>query len=124
MAWQRGAKKEIGEGWKWMRKQNPDAAAEAEHWAEEHKEDMKEVDRTLYRSDESYYGKTASLELEDAESMRAEGDYHDPDAFLPEDVRDRIYDDHTYVKIRIPQRIQMQRTSCTCRRILPPDCMI
>lgn len=54
MAWQRRAKKEIAQGWKWMRKQDSDAAAEAERWAEEHKEDMKEVDRVLYRSDESY----------------------------------------------------------------------
>lgn len=81
-----------------MRTQNSDAAAEAERWAEEHKEDMKEVDRILYRSDESYYGKTVSLDLEDAESMDDETGYPDPEAFLPEDVRDRIYDDHAYVK--------------------------
>ncbi len=98
MAWQRRAKKEIAQGWKWMRKQDSDAAAEAERWAEEHKEDMKEVDRVLYRSDESYYGKTVSFDPEDAESMDDETGYPDPEAFLPEDVRDRIYDDHAYVK--------------------------
>lgn len=98
MAWQRRAKKEIAQGWKWMRQQNPDAAAEAERWAEENKEDMKDVDRILYRSDERYYGKTASLDLEDAESAEAEGGYPDPETFLPEDVRDRIYDDHAYVQ--------------------------
>lgn len=98
MAWQRRAKKEIAQGWKWMRKQDSDAAAEAECWAEEHKEDMKEIDRVLYRSDESYYGKTVSLDPEDAESMDDETGYPDPEAFLPEDVRDRIYDDHAYVK--------------------------
>lgn len=98
MAWQRRAKKEIAQGWKWMRKQDSDAAAEAERWAEEHKEDMKEADRVLYRSDESYYGKTVSLDPEDAESMDDETGYPDPEAFLPEGVRDRIYDDHAYVK--------------------------
>lgn len=98
MAWQRRAKKEIAQGWKWMRKQDSDAAVEAERWAEEHKEDMKEVDRILYRSDESYYGKAAPLDLEDAESLDAAGGHPDPEAFLPEDVRDRIYDDHAYVK--------------------------
>lgn len=98
MAWQRRAKKEIAQGWKWMRKQDSDAAAEAERWAAEHKEDMKEVDRILYRSDESYYGKTVPLDPEDAESLDAEAGYPDPEAFLPEDVRDRLYDDHAYVK--------------------------
>lgn len=90
MAWQRRAKKEIAQGRKWMRKQDSDAAAEAESWAAEHKEDMKEVDRILYRSDDSYYGKTVSLDPEDAEliDMDDEAGYLDPEAFLPEDVRD------------------------------------
>lgn len=98
VAWQWRAKKEIAQGWKWMRQQNPDATAEAERWAEENKEEMKDVDRILYRSDERYYGRSTSLDSEDAESMNAEGGYPDPEAFLPEDVRDRIYDDHAYVQ--------------------------
>ncbi len=98
MAWQRRAKKEIAQGWKWMRMQDSDAAAEAECWAEEHKGDMKEIDHILYRSDESYYGKTVSLDPEDAESPDVEAGYPDPEAFLPEDVRDRLYDDHAYIK--------------------------
>ncbi|BAL00268.1 hypothetical protein OBV_30690 [Oscillibacter valericigenes Sjm18-20] len=98
VAWQRKTKKEIAQSWKWIRQQNPDAAAEAARWAEENKEDMKDVDRILYRSDESYYGKTASLDPEDAESMDAEAGYQDPEAFLPEDAHERIYGDHAHVQ--------------------------
>ena len=40
MAWQKGAKKEIAEGWKWMRQQNPNAAKDAEAWAKENKDEL------------------------------------------------------------------------------------
>ncbi|MCI2058300.1 MAG: S-layer homology domain-containing protein [Oscillibacter sp.] len=89
MAWQRRAKKEIAEGWKWMRQQNPNAAKDAEAWVKENKEDMKEVDRILYRSDERYYGKTSKLHAEDAHSIASDKKYIDTDAHLTQDERDR-----------------------------------
>ena len=97
MAWQKGAKKEIAEGWKWMRHQNPDAAKDAEAWVKENKEDMKEVDRMLYRSDERHYGKTSKLHTEDAHSIASDKKHMDSDAHLTQAERDRIYDDHAYI---------------------------
>ena len=97
MAWQKGAKKEIAEGWKWMRHQNPNAAKDAEAWVKENKEDMKEVDRILYRSDEHYYGKTSKLHAEDAHSIASDKKHIDTDAYLTQAERDRIYDDHAYI---------------------------
>ncbi|MDO4552082.1 MAG: hypothetical protein Q4C22_00945 [Bacillota bacterium] len=96
MAWQWKAKREIMKGWKWMRRQDPDAAADAARWAEEHQEEMREVDRILYRSDERHNEKTASIPLEDAEAVMQTDGYTDTDAFLPEDVRDRLYDDKAW----------------------------
>lgn len=69
MAWQQRAKKKIAEGWSWMRRQNPAAAKQAEVWAKENKEDMKELDRILYRSDKRHYGKTSNLQFDSAESI-------------------------------------------------------
>ena len=97
MAWQKGAKKEIAEGWKWMRQQNPNAAKDAEAWAKENKDDMKEVDRILYRSDERYYGKTSKLHAEDAHSIASDKKHIDTDAHLTQAERDCIYDDHAYI---------------------------
>ena len=97
MAWQKRAKKEIAEGWKWMRHQNPDAAKDAEAWVKENKEGMKEVDRMLYRSDERYYGKTSKLHAEDAHSIASDKKHMDSDAHLTQAERDRIYGDHAYI---------------------------
>lgn len=89
-AWQRKAKKEIAEGWAWLRKHDPRTAKSTERWAEENSEEMREVDRMLYRSDERYYEKTSALGPEAGNSIV------DPEAFLPEYVRDRLYDDKAW----------------------------
>lgn len=97
MAWQRRAKKEIAEGWKWMRQQNPGAAKDAERWVEVNREDMKEVDRMLYRSDERYYGKTSNLRAETAHAIASDKKHIDTDAHLTQAERDRIYEDHAQI---------------------------
>lgn len=96
MAWQKKAKKEIAEGWDWMREQNPGAADAAADWAKENKEEMKEVDRILYRSDEQFYGKTVTLDPQAVEAAEHTGGYPDSEGFLPEDARDSIYNDNAW----------------------------
>jgi hypothetical protein len=96
MAWQKKVKAEVAEWWRWMRRQSPSETESAQRWAEENPDEIKELDRMLYRSAEKYYAKNISLSPADAEAMDAADHYPDPDSFLPEDVRDRIYDDKAW----------------------------
>jgi hypothetical protein len=96
MAWQEKVKVEVAEWWRWMRRQNPSETEKAQQWVQENPDEMKKLDRMLYRSAEKYYAKNISLSPADAETMDAADNYSEPDAFLPEDVRDRIYDDQAW----------------------------
>ncbi|MDO4563956.1 MAG: hypothetical protein Q4C12_09045, partial [Clostridia bacterium] len=93
-------------------------------WAEEHCEEMREVDCILYRSDEQHNEKAAPISLDDAEAVMQSDTYADPDAFLPDDVRDRLYEDRVLItfncnggantlsfdkqRMRLPRRIAVR----------------
>lgn len=85
------AYKEIREGWWWMEDTDPEGAAAAKQWAKDHPEEWKEAEHMLYYS-EANYRKRFSLEtLEDADSRHSNS--YNPEAFLPEEVRNSIYQD-------------------------------
>lgn len=83
--------KEIQSDWHWIHSMDPEAAAEADRWIADHPEERKELERMLYRSEAKYSRLVSSASLEDAEAKQT-GAY-DPEAFLPEKVRNRIYGD-------------------------------
>ena len=86
------ARKEIAKGWAWMRKQYPAAAEDAKKWVAENKEDMKQVDRILYDSENKYYNHSGFVTPEEAETQQS----LDPEDYLPEEVKERIYDDKAW----------------------------
>ena len=83
--------KEIQADWRWIRSMDPKAAAEALQWMNEHPNERKELERILYYSEADFKKKFSSEELESAEK-KAPISYN-PEAFLPEEVRNAIYDD-------------------------------
>ena len=83
--------KEIQADWRWIRSMDPKAAAEALQWMNEHPNERKELERILYYSEADFKKKFSSEELELAEK-KAPISYN-PEAFLPEEVRNAIYDD-------------------------------
>lgn len=86
--------REIQAGWRWMRNMDPEAAAAAEQWTEEHPEEWKEVEHILYYSEANFRKRFSPDGLEDAELKRPIS--YDPEAFLPEAVRNRIYEDRRW----------------------------
>ena len=78
----------MAEYYQWMRQQGPELAAEAERWYADHPEEKKALDNAIYSSDQKHYrhygGEVDETQL--PQSMN-------PDDYLPEDVKDRIYDD-------------------------------
>lgn len=83
--------KEIRSDWRWIHSMDPDAAAEADRWMAEHPEERKELEHILYYSEANFHKRVGFDSLEDAE-MKQPISYN-PEAFLPEEVRNRIYDD-------------------------------
>ena len=82
---------EIQAGWRWMKDADPDEAAAAIQWTKDHPEEWKEANRMLYYSEANFRKRFAFDELEDAE-MKQPPSYN-PEAFLPEEVRNSIYQD-------------------------------
>ena len=82
---------EIQAGWRWMKDADPDEAAAAIQWTKDHPEEWKEANRMLYYSEANFHKRFAFDELEDAE-MKQPPSYN-PEAFLPEEVRNSIYQD-------------------------------
>ena len=82
---------ELRADWRWIHSMDAEAAAAADRWVREHPEEWKELERVLYYSEANFHKRVALDELEDAE-MRQPHTY-DPEAFLPEEVRNAIYDD-------------------------------
>ena len=83
--------KELQSDWRWIHSMDPEAAAAADQWAKEHPEEWKELERILYYSEANFHKRVALDSLEEAE-MRQPISYK-PEAFLPEEVRNAIYDD-------------------------------
>ena len=85
------ARREISDSWEWMRTIDNDAAVAAEQWVTEHKEEMKQLDRVLYDSENKYYNKFGFNDLEDEfGNSCATVDFIDT---IPQDVLDRLYND-------------------------------
>ena len=85
---------ELQAGWRWMKDTDPESAAAAKQWVEVHPEEWAEAEHMLYYS-EAKYRKQVSLEsLEDAEKLH-DGSF-DAEAFLPEEVRNSIYQDRCW----------------------------
>ena len=70
---------------------DPEVAAAADRWVAEHPEEWKELEHMLYYSEANFHKRVAPNTLEDAE-MKQPLTYN-PEAFLPEEVRNAIYDD-------------------------------
>lgn len=83
--------REIQTGWRWMKNIDPEAAAAAKQWAEDHPEEWNEIERMLYYSEANFRKHFAFDELENAEKKQ-----HatiNREAFLPEEIRNSIYQD-------------------------------
>ena len=83
--------KELQADWRWIHSMDPEAAAAADQWVKEHPEEWKELERVLYYSEANFHKRVALDSLEEAE-MKQPISYN-PEAFLPEEVRNAIYDD-------------------------------
>lgn len=68
-----------------------EAAAAADQWGREHPEEWKELERVLYYSEANFHKRVALDSLEDVELKQPIS--YNPEAFLPEEVRNAIYDD-------------------------------
>lgn len=82
---------ELHADWRWNHAMDAEAAAATDQRVKEHPEEWKEVERILYYSEANFYKRVALDSLEVAE-MKQHISY-DPEAFLPEEVRNAIYDD-------------------------------
>lgn len=83
--------KELQSDWRWIHSMDPEAAADAGQWIQEHPEEWKELEHMLYYSEANFHKRVSLDSLEDAE-MKQPISYN-PEAFLPEEVRNAIYDD-------------------------------
>ena len=83
--------REIQAGWRWMKNIDPEAAAAAKQWIEDHPEEWNEIERILYYSEANFRKRFAFDELENAE-MKQHTTIN-REAFLPEEARNSIYQD-------------------------------
>ena len=83
--------KELQADWRWIHSMDPEATAAADQWVKEHPEEWKELERVLYYSEANFHKRVALDSLEEAE-MKQPISYN-PEVFLPEEVRNAIYDD-------------------------------
>lgn len=70
---------------------DPEATAAADQWIQEHPDEWKELEHVLYYSEANFHKRVSLDSLEEAE-MKQPISYN-PEAFLPEEVRNAIYDD-------------------------------
>ena len=83
--------KELQSDWRWIHSMDPEAAAAADQWVKEHPEQWKELEHMLYYSEANFHKHVAPDTLEDADIKQPRS--YNPEAFLPEKVRNAIYDD-------------------------------
>ena len=87
--------KELQADWRWIHSLDPEVAAAADQWVKEHPEEWKDLEHMLYYSEVNFHKHVAPDTLEDAE-MKQPGSYN-PEAFLPEEVCNAIYDDRRWL---------------------------
>ena len=83
--------KELQSDWRWIHSMDPEAAAAADQWVKEHPEEWKELEHMLYYSEANFRKRVAPDTLEDVDIKQPRS--YNPEAFLPEEVRNAIYDD-------------------------------
>ena len=83
--------KELQADWRWIHSMDPEAAAAADQWVKEHPEEWKELEHMLYYSEANFHKRVAPDTLEDVDIKQPRS--YNPEAFLPEEVRNAIYDD-------------------------------
>lgn len=83
--------KELQSDWRWIHSMDPEAAAAADQWVKEHPEEWKELEHMLYYSEANFHKRVAPDSLEDVDIKQPAS--YNPEAFLPEEVRNAIYDD-------------------------------
>ena len=83
--------KELQADWRWIHSMDPEAAAAADQWVKEHPEEWKELEHMLYYSEANFHKRVAPDTLEDVDIKQPIS--YNPEAFLPEEVRNAIYDD-------------------------------
>ena len=83
--------REIQAGWRWMKGADPEAAAAAKQWTKDHPEEWNEIEHMLYYSEANFHKRFAFDELEDTEMKQPP--VYNPEAFLPEEIRNSIYQD-------------------------------
>ncbi len=86
--------KELQSDWRWIHEMDPEAAAAADQWVKEHAEEWKELEHMLYYSEADFHKRIASDTLEDVDIKQPRS--YNPEAFLPEDVRNAIYNDRRW----------------------------
>ena len=77
-----------------MKDTDPESAAAAKQWVEAHPEEWAEAEHMLYYSEAKYRRQVSPESLEDAEKIH-DGSF-DAEAFLPEEVRNSIYQDRCW----------------------------
>ena len=83
--------KELRSDWRWIHSMDPAAAAAADQWIADHPEEWKELEHVLYYSEAKFNRLTDTTPLEES-AIKQPASYN-PEAFLPEEVRNAIYDD-------------------------------
>ena len=73
---------------------DPEAAAAADQWVKEHPEEWKELEHMLYYSEANFHKRVAPDTLEDLDIKQPRS--YNPEAFLPEEVRNAIYNDRRW----------------------------
>ena len=86
--------KELRSDWRWIHEMDPEAAAAADQWVKEHPEEWKELEHMLYYSEANFHKRVAPDTLEDVDIKQPRS--YNPEAFLPEEVRNAIYNDRRW----------------------------
>ena len=79
--------KELQSDWRWIHEMDPEAAAAADQW-------VKELEHMLYYSEANFHKRAAPDTLEDLDIKQPRS--YNPEAFLPEEVRNAIYNDRRW----------------------------
>ena len=103
--------KELQSDWRWIHSMDPEAAAAADQWVKEHPEEWKELEHMLYYSEANFRKRAAPDTLEDLDIKQPRS--YNPEAFLPEEVRNAIYNDRRgLTEASICLRVLMKIPSC------------
>ena len=78
--------------WRWMRNIDPEASELAMKWAEEHAEEMDQLDRMLYNNNQKFSRHNYPTDPSSLEYIEKITSF-DPDDYIPADVLDLLYDD-------------------------------